>query len=183
MLGEHTLDLGLRSISVPSRQAGGCPCCHPGSSVRHSPWKVLLQLNGQCLSHWPEMAVTLDKSPAVESYWWFVTHDSRPPHQQCSVLSLHIHKFHREFILRFKKKPPPGDSVLIMNKFLFMSPGYKGTSRLPLGRENGLSSPVRNLRGSKHTGKAGLLSLFFHCCTQILGTVLLWAHRYCAVHF
>jgi len=62
-----------------------------------------------------------------------------------------------------------------MNKFLFMSPGYKGTLSLSLGRENGLNSPVSNLRGSEHMGKAGLLSLFFRCYTQIPGTALLWA--------
>lgn len=58
------------------------------------------------------------------------------------------------------KEKPLGDSVLIMNKFLFMSPGYKGTSRLSLGRENGLNSPVRNLGGSKYTER-----LLYYLCS------------------
>lgn len=55
-----------------------------------------------------------------------------------------------------------------------MSPGYKGTLSLSLGRERGLNSPLRNLSRSKYTRKAGLLSEFFHCYTQIPGTASLW---------
>lgn len=169
MLGGLTVDVGLRSISVPSWQAGGCPCCCPGSSVRHSPWEVL---NGKCLS---QMAVTLVKSPAAESCCWLVTMPSpiTPGHPINSAMSS-VWTYIWIYTLIKKKKKASWREYINSNRFLFMSPGYKGISSLSLGRESGLSNPVRNLRGSKHTGKAGLLSLFFYCCIQIPGTVLLW---------
>lgn len=176
--GEHVLDFGLINISVRSSQAGGCPYRHSGSSVKSGPWEVLLQFNGKCLSLWPETAMTLDQSPSCKSDWWFVTMPSPvTPEDSIDGAVFSVCTFINsiaEFILWLKRKAF-GGSVLIMNKFLFMSPGYKGTSSLSLGRESALNRPVRNLRGSKHTGKAGLLSLFCRCYTQIPGTVLLWA--------
>lgn len=68
------------------------------------PWQLTkAQSVGKCLFHWPEMAVTLGKSPAAESYWWFFNMPSpiTPDHPiDSAVFSVCIiYKFNCEFIL------------------------------------------------------------------------------------
>lgn len=75
---------------------------------KHSPWEVLLRLDGKCLSLWPETARALHQSPQspiclMVCYYALACNAGRL-HGWCGVLSFHVYQFHCRIYTLIKKK-------------------------------------------------------------------------------